>query len=302
MIRSKEREEDLTQKGLVNPSGVEYVKQLELENTHYLEGSFGVEVCYQTVSNQLDGMLITRKRTHYEPVVMNSMETKVKRRDFVQALLLIMQEENSHVVYIDETNVNLFTKREYGRAAKGRRAISRDPASKGPNIHIIGAISQNGLEYWEKRRGSYTKAEASDFVKRLITTMVGKGILLNNIIIICDNAPCHSNIEDLLQEPEYNLARILRLGPYSPQLNPIEEVWSFAKDKFKSLHAIRKGDMMAGVGRNELGLGEYRVRYVENLIYDAITSITRTKCLNCFNHIQSLYPGVTTMQDLQCGV
>ena len=56
MIRSKEREEDLTQKGLVNPSGVEYVKQLELENTHYLEGSFGVEVCYQTVSNQLDEM------------------------------------------------------------------------------------------------------------------------------------------------------------------------------------------------------------------------------------------------------
>ena len=60
--------------------------------------------------------------------------------------------------------------------------------------------------------------------------------------------------------------------------------------------------MMAGVGRNELGLGEYRVRYVENLIYDAMTSITRTKCLNCFNHVQSLYPGVTAMQDLQCGV
>ena len=74
------------------------------------------------------------------------------------------------------------------------------PASKGPNIHIIGAISQNGLEYWGKRRGSYKKEEASNFVKRLIRTL-------------------------------------LRLGPYSPQINPVEAAWSFVKDKFKGLHA-----------------------------------------------------------------
>ena len=72
------------------------------------------------------------------------------------------------------------------------------PASKGPNIHIIGALSQNGLEYWGKRRGSYKKDEASNFVKRLIRTLVGNGLLLATIVIVCDNAPCHSNIKSLL--------------------------------------------------------------------------------------------------------
>jgi transposase len=272
------------------------------ELTDMLDGSFDIQVCHQTVSNHLDGMLFTLKRTHYEPITMNNEEKKTKRRQYVQSLLAIMQQEDSVVVYIDETNLNLFTRREYGRSAVGKRVVSRLPASKGPNIHIIGAISQNGLEYWEKRRGNYKKEEASNFVQRLIRTLVGNGTLLENIVVVCDNAPCHSNIEALLTIPEFNAARILRLGPYSPQLNPIEAVWSFTKDKFKSLHASRKKDMMAGVGQNDLTQTEYRVRYIENIIDDIMPTITRNKCIACFNHVQGLYPRVMAMEDLQCGV
>ena len=36
---------------------------------------------------------------------MNSAANKLKRRDYVQSLLLVMQEENSHIVYMDETNL-----------------------------------------------------------------------------------------------------------------------------------------------------------------------------------------------------
>ena len=161
---------------------------------------------------------------------MNNVENKTKSQ-FVQSILAVMREENSHVVYVDERNLNLLSKREYGRSAIGERAVSSLPASKGPNIHIIGAISQNGLEYWEKRRGNYRKEEALNFFKRLIRILIGNGILLQNIVIVCDNAPCHSNIEVMLAENEFNGARIIRLGPYSPQLNPIEAVWSFTKDK-----------------------------------------------------------------------
>ena len=272
------------------------------ELSEMLEGSFNVTVSYQTVSNHLDGMMFSRKKPHYEPAVMNSIENKEKRRQFVQSILDIMQEENSHIVYIDETNLNLFTKREYARSEIGKRAICRLPASKGPNIHIIGAISQNGLEYWEKRRGSYKKEEAGNFVRRLIATLVGNGIQLHNIVIVCDNAPCHSNIEALLLEPEFDGARIKRLGPYSPQINPIESAWSFVKEKFKSMHALRKIDMMNGVGQNELTQTEFRVRYIENIIDDAMPTITRNKCLNCFNHVQGLYQRILALQDLQCGV
>ena len=75
--------------------------------------------------------------------------------------------------------------------------------------------------------------------------------MLQNIVIVCDNAPCHSNIEAMIAENEFNGARIIRLRPYSPQLNPIEAAWSFTKDKFSTMHAERKNDMMAGVGQND---------------------------------------------------
>jgi len=272
------------------------------ELAEMLEGSFDIEVCQQTIANHLDGMLFTRKKTHYEPMEMNSELNKLKRRDFVQSMLHVMENENSLIVYIDETNVNLFTKREYARSAVGKRAVSREPSSKGPNIHVIGAISQDGLEYWEKRRGSYKKEEAANFVRRLIQTLIGNGKLPENIIIVCDNAPCHSNIEAVLQLPDYRLVRILRLGPYSPQINPIEAVWSFTKEKYRALHAERKQAMMNEVGRNDLTLTEYRVRYVENIIDDMMIAVTRQKCVACFNHVQRLYPGIIAMQNLECGV
>jgi len=54
------------------------------------EGSFNVEFCPQTITNHLDGMLFTRKRSHYEPISMNTDDNKFKTRDFVQTLMLIM--------------------------------------------------------------------------------------------------------------------------------------------------------------------------------------------------------------------
>ena len=264
--------------------------------------TYQLQVCHQTISNHLDGMMFTRKRIHYSPVVMNSVENKIKRRDFVQQIANVMLDENSVVVYIDETNLNLFTRREYGRSETGKRVISTMPASKGPNIHIIGAISQQGLEYWERRRGNYKMPEARNFVKRLIDTMVGNGTVITNLVIVCDNAPCHSNIEVLLLERGYVGARIIRLGPYSPQLNPIESVWSTVKAKFEGLHAIRKNDMMAGVQQNDITNTEYRLRYLETIIDDSMTTVTRNKCLQCFNHVQGLHPRVLAMEDLICGV
>ena len=61
--------------------------------------------------------------------------------------------------------------------------------------------------------------------------------------------------------------------------------------------------MIAGNGQNDLTNNECRVvRYFENIIDDAMPTVTRNKCLSCFNHAQGLYPGVLAMMDLVCGV
>ena len=42
--------------------------------------------------------------------------------------------------------------------------------------------------------------------------------------LVVDNATCHSQIELVLGNPELENFEILRLGPYSSMLNPIEHI------------------------------------------------------------------------------
>jgi len=53
--------------------------------------------------------------------------------------------------------------------------------------------------------------------------------------MITDNAPCHSCIEENFQENEFDIHRLLRLGPYSPILNVIEYTWSKLKAGVKKI-------------------------------------------------------------------
>ena len=48
-------------------------------------------------------------------------------------------------------------------------------------------------------------------------------------MLVIDNAPCHRRTEDVFRDPEFSECHLLRLGPYSPMLNPIENVWSKIK-------------------------------------------------------------------------
>jgi len=49
------------------------------------------------------------------------------------------------LVFIDETKVNLAMTRRYGRAKKGKRAYSKSPYNRGPNVTMIGAIATTGF-------------------------------------------------------------------------------------------------------------------------------------------------------------
>ena len=48
-------------------------------------------------------------------------------------------------------------------------------------------------------------------------------------IVVCDNAPCHPALEEVMEEEELEGARLLRLGPYSAPVNPMDEVWNVLK-------------------------------------------------------------------------
>ena len=120
-----------------------------------------------TIGNYLEGKLYTIKRVHNEPVTMNSAENKMKRAEYVRNLNSFI-EQGKQIIWMDETNFNLFYRRNRGRAKSGQRAIQVLPASRGPNVHLIGAISAGGVVVMTRQRGSFTKETANAWVESLL--------------------------------------------------------------------------------------------------------------------------------------
>ncbi|MEL7309573.1 MAG: transposase [Pseudomonadota bacterium] len=135
--------------------------------------------------------------------------------------------ECRHVLYTDESNVNLFLRHSRGRFFRARypstRAVVRMPSSKGANKHMIGAISQMGIVQFDRKRGSFTKDLFAEWMRNLLQKVVDGGTLARNIVVVIDNAPCHSGIESVFAE--FPGSQVLRLAPYSPMLNSIEGCW-----------------------------------------------------------------------------
>ena len=73
------------------------------------------------------------------------------------------------IIWMDETNLNLFCRRSQGRARVGEREVMALPTSKGPNIHVICALSAYQMIYMTRRRGAFK----SDTAKAWLLEMLG---------------------------------------------------------------------------------------------------------------------------------
>ena len=127
---------------------------------------FGATVCISTVSNYLDGQLMTFKKLHHRPITMNTDANKQLRKSYVQRFNTFVQHEKD-LVYIDETNFNLFCRRSNSWSRKGLRAVQDRPAARGPNLHVIGAISNEGIVKMSLRRGAFRSVDAKNWLDGL---------------------------------------------------------------------------------------------------------------------------------------
>lgn len=271
-----------------------------------LLADLNIYISVSTIGNYLDGRLYTLKKVHHMPSTMNSEANKLLRKEYVNKLNDFIQ-AGYDVVWIDETNFNLFCRRNFGRSKVGNRAVQTLPASRGPNIHLIGAISMTGEAKIKKsdvkelsfltgvikmttRRGSFNSQEANTWMKALFEEWIAQGKRLNDLLVVVDNAPCHARLEDVFLNCP---ARLLRLGPYSPMLNPIETIWSKIKNHVKS-HLQVPSVAPPGVG-------EQRIQYLLNAINSAIATITAIDCGRAVHHATTHQAAVLAMEDVNVG-
>lgn len=276
--------------------------QLTLKNIcERLRQERGIAISQQSVSKALNGKLICYKQVHYLPQRANVEGNKVMRRRYVENILEYVGELKL-VVFVDETNFNLYCRRAMGRARRGARAVVKLPNSKGPNLHIVGCISSSNLEFWERRRGSFKNEDFLDFLRQCLREICANGHNMEDIVLVMDNAPAHSRAESIMEEEEFNGVQICRLAPYSSMLNPIEHIWNSVKAEIKRRLQETFDILIEGDPTGVLNQTEFRIQHLENIADAAMRVVTPQMCLRSFNHVQKHYPSVMQMQDMAPGI
>lgn len=117
----------------------------------------------------------------------------------------------------------------YSRSLIGERAFFSRPGNNGGNISIIGAIRLNEEIILRPFHGPI---DGDRFIYFLCNYLVPK--LKDGDVVILDNCRIHY-IDEVALTLDKVGAKALYLPPYSPELNPIEEVWSLIKAALKAM-------------------------------------------------------------------
>lgn len=120
----------------------------------------------------------------------------------------------------------------YARSLRGQRAYAQQPKGRGKNISLIGAMS---LKAGFVEGLSFTGGTTGDvflwFVETLLCPLLWPGA-----VVVMDNLPAHK-VDGVRQVIEAVGARLVYLSPYSPDFNPIENLWSKLKGYLRAVEA-----------------------------------------------------------------
>lgn len=228
-----------------------------------------IKISLSTIHRILNDNNFSMKNLQYEPVSRNSEENILQRAQHCREMLPLSPHT---LVYIDESGFNLHTNRKrgisymcvyvymsvyvhvyvymclcaclrlyVGRSIIGQRATIETANSKGGNITVCAAMSPSyGLMHYKIIFGSFKSATFADFLNELFDKCDIFKMITHHLVM--DNASIHktAEVKELIAAgvKQRNTHRTVQqkqvfLPPYSPHLNPIEQMWSAYKSHIK---------------------------------------------------------------------
>ena len=143
----------------------------------------------------------------------------------------------SHLVFLDESGVNIDMARRYGRGKGGRRVVDHAPLNTPQSTTILSSVRLDGEVAFTIFQGGTTGDKFLTYLKDVLIPTLHPGD-----IVVMDNLRTHhiQAVGELLHGAG---AEILYLPPYSPGLNPIEKLWSKVKAILRKLR-VRSPDAL----------------------------------------------------------
>lgn len=126
-------------------------------------------------------------------------------------------------MFLDESGVNTDLVRRYGRSRGKSRVVDHVPLNKPRVTTIVSSIRLDGTTAFTDFTGSVTGERFKDYLKDTLIRTLKPGDY-----VVMDNLGVH-RVEGVAEIIRSVGAIPLYLPPYSPDLNPIEKLWSKIK-------------------------------------------------------------------------
>jgi transposase len=137
----------------------------------------------------------------------------------------------SKLVFLDESGVNTDMTRRYGRSKNGLRVYDHTPLNTGKTTTILSSIRIDGSTVPVFLQGALNGELFKEYIEQHLAPTLHEGD-----IVVMDNLRCHK-VSGIREAIEKVGAYVLYLPPYSPDLNPIEEMWSKVKAFLRKVKA-----------------------------------------------------------------
>lgn len=200
------------------------------------------ELSITTIHRMVKSLGFHYKRSRRVSIHRNTYDTKEVRYRLIMEILKHRYLQRKFI-FLDETGFNNYLRPYYGYAHKKEHCIYK-VGDKTKNFSVLAAISEDKILGYQIFKGSVTAKDYGSFLVNLINLCGIKDQGTDNYVFFVDNSKIHSAkvLHDL-----NSYLHVCFNAPYSPQLNPIEEVFGLWKSLFRKLRTFDEEDVVRNI-------------------------------------------------------
>jgi transposase len=146
-------------------------------------------------------------------------------------------------VFLDETWATTNMARRHGRAPRGVRALDSVPHGRWRITTVLAALRADGITAPLVLDGAINGQSFLAYVRQFLTPTLRSGDVL-----VMDNLGSHK-VRGVREAVEARGAALLYLPPYSPDLNPIEQVFAKLKALLRACAERTTEALWVAIGR-----------------------------------------------------
>ena len=223
-----------------------------------------IRVCKATIDRALHDFHYSWKRISLQPAMRNDEQTILTRKNYADMYMELLGDYNeTQFVFVDEFGVNVSMRSRYGRSHVGTRAVQVVPTLRAKNISVCAAMNIDGVLYFKWQDTAFRGNTFIGCIQEICDRMDQER--RGNAIFVVDNASIHGNpsLRQMLNQRGHVL---MFLPPYSPFLNPIENLFSKWKESIRSLRVVTEDELIGALSAS-------------------VQTITRQDCNSYYRHI-----------------